>query len=225
MKLTIRMPEIRVLVALFLAAGALWIFEEVQDRFTSDKARRIDTAILLTFRTSSDPTDPLGPKWVEELARDITALGSLGVLTLVIAVTVLFLFIARRQNRAWMVLAATLGGIAATLTFKTAFARPRPDFPLHDVFVYSSSFPSGHAVMAAVTYLTLGALIAHEFQNVLFKAYVMLVALAVTLLVGLSRVYLGVHWPSDVLGGWSLGAAWALVCWAAAEWFAKRKES
>ena len=224
MRRNIRVPEPRVLIALCLAAGALWTFEEIQEKFVSGRARAIDKAILLAFR-NADPTDPVGPKWVEELARDITALGSLGVLALVIAASVLFLFITRQRVGAWMVSAATVGGIAATFVFKAVFARPRPDLLLHDAYVTSSSFPSGHAVMAAVVYLTLGALIAREFSNLLLKAYVMSVAVAVTLLVGLSRVYLGVHWPSDVLGGWSLGAAWALVCWATAEWFEKQEMS
>jgi undecaprenyl-diphosphatase len=194
MRRNIRVPG--VLIALFLAAGTLWVFEEIQEKFVSGRARAIDTAILLAFRTT-DPTDPVGPKWVEELARDITALGSLSVLALVIAASVLFLFITRQRVGAWMVLAATVGGIAATFIFKAVFARPRPDLLLHDAYVTSSSFPSGHAVMS--------------------------VAVAVTLLVGLSRIYLGVHWPSDVLGGWSLGAAWAIVCWATAEWFENRR--
>ena len=223
MKLALRMPEPRVLIALFMATGALWTFEEIQDKFVSGRGRAVDTAILLAFRTPSDLTDPVGPGWVEGLARDITALGGVGVLALVIAASVLFLFIARERSGAWMLLAAWIGGTTGTFVLKSLFARPRPDLLFHDVAVYSSSFPSGHAVMAAVTYLTLGALIARKLQSLLLKAYVMFVAVAVTILVGVSRVYLGVHWPSDVLGGWSLGAGWALICWAVAEWFEKRE--
>jgi undecaprenyl-diphosphatase len=218
------MPEPRVLVALFLAAGAIWTFLEIDEYFVAERPRMIDTRILLAFRTASDPTVPLGPKWVEGLARDITALGSLGVLSLVVAGTVTFLFLARQPVRAWTLLAAMLGGIADTMVLKAIFGRPRPNLPLHQVDVYSSSFPSGHAVMAAVTYLTLGALVARGLRTSLLKMYVMLVALTITLLVGVTRVYLGVHWPSDVVGGWSLGAAWALICWAAAEWYSKAKE-
>jgi undecaprenyl-diphosphatase len=224
MRFTTRLPEPRVLLALFLAASAIWTFLEIDAHFVAGRPNAIDTRILLAFRTESDPTDPLGPQWVEGAARDITALGSLGVLSLVVAGTVTYLFLARQPLKAWTLLAAMLGGIAASTMLKSIFGRPRPDLPLHQVDVYSSSFPSGHAVMAAVTYLTLGAMFARGLRTHVLKAYVMLVALALTLLVGVSRVYLGVHWPSDVVGGWSLGAAWALLCWAAAEWFGKPED-
>src|SRR5215510_15424411 len=105
-----------------------------------------------------------------------------------------------------MTMAATGGGLVVASLIKDLVARPRPDILMHSVYVSSFSFPSGHAMMSAVTYLTLGALTAREFKRPLLKAYVMALAVIVTLLVGLSRVYLGVHWPSDVLAGWSLGA-------------------
>jgi undecaprenyl-diphosphatase len=214
-------PERKILVALLIVAGALWVFNRIQDQFS--RTGGIDRAILLSFRAASDPTDPIGPKWIEEFARDITALGSVTILFPVITATVVYLFLTRRKAGAWTMMAATGGGIGVSSLIKALVARPRPDVLMHSVYVSSFSFPSGHAMMAAVTYLTLGALTAREFQRPLLKAYVMVLAVIVTILVGLSRVYLGVHWPSDVLGGWSLGAAWALLCWNAAEWFDKHQ--
>jgi undecaprenyl-diphosphatase len=218
MKPAARMPELRILIALFLAVGTLWVFEEVHENFVREGEKSMDSDLLLALRSGSDQTDPIGPEWVEELARDLTALGGVGVLTLVIAASVLFLFMAGQARMARMVLVATTGGIAITQLLKAVFDRARPDLLLHETHAYTSSFPSGHSAMSAITYLTLGALVARGLPTRTLKAYVMLVSAVVTLLVGFSRVYLGVHWPSDVLGGWSLGAGWSLLCWAGAEW-------
>jgi len=220
-----RMPELKVLLALFLAAGAFWIFVEIADEFVGGRSEAIDKTILAFFQSSLNPRGPVGPRWLAELARDITALGSLGVLAIVITVSVLFLLSAKQRSSAWMVLVATGGGILGTYVLKAVFARPRPPAMSPYTYSYSFSFPSGHALMAAVTYLTLGALIARGFRNFVLKTYVMCVAVLLTVLVGISRIYLGVHWPSDVLGGWSLGAAWALVCWAIAEWLEPQMRS
>jgi undecaprenyl-diphosphatase len=184
--------------------------------------RELDSGILLAFRNGSDPS---GPRWVEELARDITALGSFGVLTLLVSASVTFLFMARQKTDAWTMLASSVGGIAVTNVLKALLLRARPDPILHSVYVDSPSFPSGHAMMSTVTYLTLGAFLARELRSRSLKAYVMSLALVVSMLVGMSRVYLGVHWPSDVLAGWSIGAGWALLCWTAAERFEKRKRN
>ena len=208
MKRPARSPERQVLSALTTIAGASWLFVEIW--------RELDSGILLAFRNGAEP---VGPRWVEELARDITALGSFGVLVLVVSASVIFLLMARQHTDAWTMLASSAGGMAVTLVLKTLLLRARPDPLLHSVYVDSPSFPSGHAMMSTVTYLTLGAFLARELRSRSLKAYVMSLALVVSMLVGLSRVYLGVHWPSDVLAGWSFGAGWALLCWTAAERF------
>ena len=213
MKIGRRRPERQVLTVLMLAAGALLLIVGLKEHF--------DTEILLAFRSDSDP---IGPKWFEELARDITALGSFGVLVLIISASVIFLIMARQHQDAWTMLAATVGGIAVVLALKALLARSRPDTLLHSVYVSTPSFPSGHTMMSTVTYLTLGAFLARELRSRSLQMYVMLLALVVSVLVGLSRVYLGVHWPSDVLAGWSFGAGWALLCWAFAERAAKRND-
>src|SRR5688572_12548913 len=163
MKLATRVPEGWMLVIVFLIAGLLWVVA-IPHGLTGGDARETDRAILMAFRSASDPADPIGPRWFEELARDITALGSFGVLILIITASVLFLFLAGQKSDAFVMMAATGGGIAATYLLKIVFARSRPEI-LHDLYISSFSFPSGHTAMSAVTYLTLGALFARELPQ------------------------------------------------------------
>ena len=174
------------------------------------------------MRSPSNRADPIGPGWIEDAARDITALGSVSVLSLVTIFTISFLVILRERQTAFSVFVAIAGGTGVGQLAKMLFARARPDIVPAAAFD-TASFPSGHAMMAAVTYLTLAALVMRLLPGFTLKSHVMISAVIITILVGINRVYLGVHWPSDVLGGWALGAAWALLCWAVAEWSAERK--
>lgn len=201
------------LAVLCLAAAIAWGFVELADEVLEGETREIDSFLLLALRSAQDASDPLGPQWVEEMARDLTALGSFGVLSLVTAAAVGYLVLSQKRHAAAAVLAAVVGGVLLSTALKLGFDRPRPDLVPHAVEVYTASFPSGHSMMAAVTYLTLGALLARVESDWRRKLYWLAIALLLTVLVGLSRVYLGVHWPSDVLGGWAVGAAWALACW------------
>lgn len=181
-----------------------------------------DTAILLALRSPGDQSDPIGPAWFEAAVVDLTALGGYAVLTLVTLCAIGFLAVRKNYGRAALLLAATIGGALLSEGLKLGIARPRPDLVAHIVDTSSMSFPSGHAMLSAVTYLTLGALLARTQARADLRAYILGVAIALTLLIGLSRIYLGVHWPTDVLGGWVIGAAWALACWRAAAWIERR---
>jgi undecaprenyl-diphosphatase len=154
--------------------------------------------------------------------RDVTALGGAVV---IVAMTVLilgYLWLGRRYRVALLIAAATAGGQAMNATLKHAFARERPDATLHLVEVRSPSFPSGHSMAASIFYLTVGALLARTSKHRRERVYLMGCALLLTVAVGFSRVYLGVHYPTDVLAGWCAGAAWAILCWFVADWLARR---
>jgi undecaprenyl-diphosphatase len=216
--------ETWVLVTFVLVAGAIWTFTEIAEEVFEGETATIDERLLLALRTTDDITDPIGPLWLEETARDITGLGSVGILTLITFASAGYLALQRKGHSALYLLAAVGGGNLVSNLLKLGFGRPRPDLVPHAQAVYTSSFPSGHSMMAAVTWLTLGALLAGVQPNLRLKAYLLIVAALVTMLVGVSRVYLGVHWPTDVLAGWTAGAAWALLCWALAQRLRKRGE-
>jgi undecaprenyl-diphosphatase len=156
---------------------------------------------------------------VEEAARDLTALGSTIVLALVTLATVLFLLLIRKSREALFVFLAVGGGQLLSSLLKLGVDRPRPDLVSHLVHVQTLSFPSGHAMMSAVTYLTLGSILARIVPGSAARIYVLGLAVLISLVVGASRVYLGVHWPSDVLAGWCAGFAWAMLCWLIARRF------
>jgi undecaprenyl-diphosphatase len=175
------------------------------------------------MRDPLDRADPLGPRWVEEMGRDFTALGGVAVLTLFVVAAAGYLWLARRPRALAFLLASVPSGWALSLLLKQGFARPRPDLVPHGSYVYTASFPSGHAMMSAVTYLTLGALLARVMPHRRMKLFVIACALVLTGLAGVSRVYLGVHWPTDVVAGWAVGGSWAVFCWLVADWIARRK--
>lgn len=207
-----------VLVAAFVSiALALWTFVHLADEVGEGETRGFDTALLLALRTG-DHHDPIGPPWFEFAVRDVTALGGYAVLTLVTAIAAGFLAVRRNFGRALLLLVAVIGGALLSESLKFSFARPRPDLVAHIVEAGGASFPSGHATLSAAAYLTLGAMLARALERRRERFYVLGTAIFLALLIGASRVYLGVHWPTDVLAGWCVGGAWALLCWTAASW-------
>jgi undecaprenyl-diphosphatase len=205
--------ELSTLVSFVLLAAGLWIFAEVTDDVLEGDTQSLDRKLLLSLRSPGDITDPLGPRWVEELARDVTALGGVGVLTFITLAVAGYLLLQKKSRAALVVLIAVIGGLVVSQLLKELFDRPRPELVPHGSYVYTSSFPSGHAMMSAATYLTLGALLARVHTHRRLKTYFLTLAAVLSIAVGISRVYLGVHWPTDVLAGWTLGACWAIVCW------------
>lgn len=210
-----QLPVPRVLVPILLATAAAWGFIEIADEVAEGETRVIDEWIVLAMRTS-DTRDPIGPAWFEEAMRDLTALGSTLVLSMVVLTAVGFLLFVRHWRAAIFTFLASVSGQLVSHLLKEGFSRPRPDLIPHEVAVFTHSFPSGHAMMSAVVYLTLASLAARLMHRRQLKVYALSVAIVFTILIGASRVYLGVHWPSDVLAGWMIGASWALACWLVA---------
>lgn len=207
--------EFHILLAVVGIAGSVWMFALLADEVMEGGTQAFDRKLLLMMRHPGDLA-PIGPPAVSEAARDVTALGGFTVLSLLTVITGGFLFLEGKRRMALFTLGSVAGGLLVTMILKDAFHRQRPDIVPHADYVSTTSFPSGHSMMSAVTYLTLGALLARSQKGKHLKAYVLLVAILLTFLVGLSRVYLGVHWPTDVLAGWGAGAAWALLCSLAA---------
>lgn len=214
--------EFQGLVAVFLLLASTWAFLRLWWAVGAGSVESFDTTVLLALRSRVDANDPIGPPWLQELGRDMTALGGVGVIVGVTLLTVGLLGMSGRRRTAALVMLAIVGATAVSLLLKRSFDRPRPDLVPHGSLVYTSSFPSGHAMLAAVTYLTIGAVIMRMARGAALRCFVLLAAVVVTLAVGVSRVYLGVHWPSDVLGGWIAGAGWACFVWLAVRFLQRR---
>lgn len=217
------MHEFRILLVLGIILVGIWGFIELAEMVSEGETHTFDTALLLALRSPVDPGQPLGPPWMGEIMRDITALGGTAVLSLLSLGVIGYLALLRRYDLALLVIVAVGGAMLLNLLLKLGFDRPRPDLVPHLTEVYQSSFPSGHSMAAAATYLTLGAMMARVQPRRRLKIYFLALAIGVMLLIGFSRVYLGVHWPSDVLAGWAAGAVWALLCWLAAWWLSRRR--
>ena len=211
--------EVVTFIAAIASAGLILVFGSIAEEVMEGDTHQIDMAILLAVRTPGG--DLIGPAWFHEMMRDLTALGSYALIIMIVAAVVGYLLLVRKYSMSILVLAAVVGGTLISNLLKHGFDRPRPDFD-NVPQVFSASFPSGHATLSAVTYLTLGGLLTRANVHWRVRLYFLGLAIALTLIVGISRVYLGVHYPSDVLAGWCIGASWALVCWAAAFWLQRR---
>jgi undecaprenyl-diphosphatase len=208
--------DIGLLAALGLAAGGTLVFLVIARTVADGDATAFDGAVLRLLRNPGDPADPLGPPWLELAVRDLTTLGGHTVLTVAGILVVGFLLTVRAFGAAAFVTMSLAGGTLLGVFLKDLYGRPRPDLVAHVVAVATPSFPSGHAMQAAIVWLTLGALLSRAVPGRAGRLYVLGAACALTLAVGSSRVYLGVHWPTDVLAGWCVGSAWAMGCWLVA---------
>ncbi len=215
--------EHSVLIIMALIVLAVWGFVELAGEVVENDTRAFDEAVLLAMRTPGDLNNPVGPGWAEEMMRDFTAFGGVGMLVLLTLGIVIYLLLRRQKFLAAFIFITIWGGNLLGILLKNVFERPRPDLVSQGSIVSLSSFPSGHAMISAVTYLTLGALLAHMQPELRLKRYIMGIAILLTVLVGVSRVYLGVHWPTDVLAGWTVGAAWALLSLLVLDWLYQRR--
>jgi undecaprenyl-diphosphatase len=213
--------ELGTLLAIGSVAAGVWLFAALADEVMEGGTRKFDSTLLLALRRPGD-LQPLGAPTVLNAARDLTALGGPSVLTLLTAAVSLYLALDGKKHMALFVCGSIGSGLLLSSLLKDSFDRPRPDIVPHEVYAASYSFPSGHSMLSAVTYLTLGAILARSHERKLLKAYFLSTALFLTVLIGITRVYLGVHWPTDVLAGWTAGAVWSLLCWLLARWLQSR---
>ncbi|WEX07948.1 phosphatase PAP2 family protein [Chelativorans sp. AA-79] len=223
-----RWPE-AVLPAMVIGIMGLGLFAflSIADEMGEGEVRAWDEWLFLAFRNPADPDDPLGPPWLEEAALEVTALGGYTLIILTLAAVLGLLLVTRRYGPALYAFLSVGSGALVSSLSKQFYDRPRPDLVPQLDIVHTASFPSGHALVTTVAYLTLAALVIRFFDDLRVRLYVAGVAVFVSLIVGISRVYLGVHWPSDVAAGWALGAAWASLAWlvVAALQFLRRRRT
>ncbi len=202
----------RILFGFLLMAICGFLFLKLASEVREGDSFALDRLILQGLRNPANTSLPIGPGWLRGAMVDITALGGVTVLTLITVLTAGYLVASRKAGTAVFLVGAITGGAILSVVLKNVIVRSRPELVVHLVEVNTSSFPSGHAMNSAITYLTLGALLARAEKGRHVRIYLLAVAISLTLIIGASRVYLGVHWPSDVVAGWCVGAIWAALC-------------
>jgi undecaprenyl-diphosphatase len=205
--------ELMVLLSSVLLLVLAWGFIVLAGEVLEGDTQGFDERILSSLRRPENRAIPIGPSWLRGAALDMTALGSPFVLGLAVLAISGFLALQGSYRTAVFVLLASTGGSLLNTLLKSGFSRTRPTIVPHLREVMSPSFPSGHAMTSAAVYLTLGVLLMRLSERRMTKFYCIAVAMLLTGLVGVSRVYLGVHYPTDVLAGWIIGLSWALLCW------------
>jgi undecaprenyl-diphosphatase len=198
------------LIAGGLAAGVgILVFLGIE--ISAGKTLTCDRAILLAMRRPGDHA-PIGSPAFQQTARDISAMGSTAVLSFLTGTVAGFLALDGKKRLAFLICGSIAGGLLLETTLKDVFNRPRPNIVPEAVYATGPSFPSGHAMMSAIVYLSLGASLAALHRRKAVRVYALILAAFVTILIGVTRIYLGVHWPTDVLAGWVAGAVWAVLC-------------
>ena len=199
------------LVGIVAGAALVGGFINLAGEMLEGDTQAFDVAFLKSLRMNGDLATPHGPSWMLDAMRDITALGGVTVLSMVSALAIAFLLTRGRVKQASYTMLATGGGALMGKLLKTLFARERPEVVPHLVEVTSLSFPSGHSMNSAIIYLTLAVMISRSFDERRARIFTIGTAALLVLAIGFSRLYLGVHYPTDVLGGWTVGASWALA--------------
>jgi undecaprenyl-diphosphatase len=204
--------ESRILLGFLALLVIIFGFAKAAAEISEGDTLAIDRFLLMALRTPGNPGVPIGPRWLEQSLTDLTALGGVTVLTLVTCLAAGYLVAARKPAIAAFTGTAVGAGAVLGTSLKGFYERARPDVVEHLVETNSTSFPSGHAMNSAIVYLTLAVLIARSSESRSVRLYLICVAIALTLIIGFSRVYLGVHWPTDVVAGWTVGGVWAVLC-------------
>jgi undecaprenyl-diphosphatase len=201
------------LAALLGLGVALAIFQDVADDQNEADGQASDWKILKTLRTAGDPDNPVGPQWLKESLTETSALGGITILAGLTVVTAGGLAIVGKRREALLTAGVFAGALVLSEGLKNLFKRSRPPAEYRAAEAVNESFPSGHALLSAATFLSLGILFAQGAKGTALRAYGLAAGATTAVLVGFSRVFLGVHWTNDVLGGWAAGSAWAATCW------------
>lgn len=209
---------------LLLAVAGVLLAAHIAEELAEGDTFRSDRAILLALRRPGDLAQPIGPRWLLQSAIDISALGGFTLLWIFGVAGIGYLALRRRRAEAAWLGASLVGASIIDTVLKSLFHRARPDPALHLAYVSNASFPSGHAMISAAVYLSLGLMIAETDPRRLGRICLLVFMCLIVILIGCSRVYLGVHWPSDVVAGWCLGTAWALLVFAAMRWLRRNAE-
>jgi undecaprenyl-diphosphatase len=211
--------ELTWLVAGLAVCILLLAFVTLAGKVMDGDTQAFDARILLALRDPSDLARPIGPEWMENSVLDLTAIGGPTLLWMMVAAVAGFLVLQTRYRTAIVILVTSASGELLNAAMKQVFNRPRPTIVPHLRAAYSTSFPSGHAMESAIVYLTLGAILMRASDTVPTKVYILAIAMLLTAVAGASRVYLGVHYPTDVIAGWIVGFLWATICWVVAQRF------
>lgn len=182
----------------------------------------LDNRILLALREPQDLHRLVGPSWLEHASVNLTALGSVSVLTLLTVLVFGYLVVTRKFQAATLLVCAAIGGTALSYTLKFLVSRDRPQVVPHLTEISDFSYPSGHSMLSTVIFLTLAVILAQTVESRRAKIYLIVAALFLAFVVGVTRVLIGVHYPTDVMAGWAAGTVWALFCWLLAEWLRNR---
>jgi undecaprenyl-diphosphatase len=205
--------ELALLCGIAAVFISLWAFMEIVEESREREHAPLEARILQSFRQAGDPAKLIGPSWLGEVAREVSALGGAAVTVLLTVFAAGHLLVKGDKLIAGFVIFAVVGGAGLNSALKHTFNRPRPGVVPYLGEMSGPSFPSGHSMISVIVYLTLGALIARSVEGWSNKVCVIAIGGLLSGLIGLSRVMLGVHYPTDVAAGWAAGACWALLCW------------
>jgi undecaprenyl-diphosphatase len=216
--------EIKILLIVLTVLGGILVFIGIANEVVEGDTQHFDNYILKLLREPDDVSQPAFPGWVTDAMEDITSLGSATIIVLFTLIVSGYLLLRKKYYLLWLVLAATIGGALIVWGLKEFIGRTRPTIVTHLLEENSLSFPSGHSMMSAIVYLTQATLISRAQENRNAKIYIISTALILTFLIGISRIYIGVHYPTDVIAGWVAGISWALLCWYVASVIERKRD-
>ena len=207
---------------MLLAGTGIALFLVIAMAVTDGTVQASDKSFLHLLRNDANPSVPNGPAWLLPAMKAVTTLGNGWFFTLVVVIAVGLLAWRRDWSAMWLLIAVALGGFAVMLALKAGFARPRPEAVPRLIDIAEFSFPSGHAMMSAAIYVTLAVMLARGLRQRTARSALIAAAVLLSLVIGFTRTYLGVHYPSDVMAGWAAGAFWAGLCWLGASMWRER---